>query len=62
MPMFMGMGLGVNWNADATVSMLPSLMGHMIFGAVLGFVYARTSLSGRETREDPELRTVGGEA
>ncbi len=40
MPLFMGMGLGVNWNASAAASMLPSLMGHMVYGAVLGAAYA----------------------
>ncbi len=40
MPLFMGMGLGVNWNASAAASMLPSLMGHMVYGAVLGVAYA----------------------
>lgn len=40
MPLFMGMGLGVNWNAGAAASMLPSLMGHMVYGAVLGAAYA----------------------
>ena len=32
---------GVNWNTTAAPSMLPSLMGHAIFGLVLGFVYSR---------------------
>ena len=36
MPLFMGMGLGANWNAQAFVSAMPSLMGHLVFGAVLG--------------------------
>jgi len=39
MPLFMGMGLGVNWNLMAATKMLPSLMGHLIFGAILGIVY-----------------------
>jgi len=41
MPLMMGMGLGVNWTAAAATAMLPSLMGHVIFGLVLGFVYDR---------------------
>jgi len=41
MPLFLGMGLGVNWNAAAAQAMLPSLMGHVIFGMVLGFAYHR---------------------
>jgi len=39
MPLFMGMGLGVNWNLVAATKMLPSLMGHLIFGGILGIVY-----------------------
>ena len=39
MPLFMGMGFGVNWNAAAAVAMLPSLVGHLMFGGVLGLVY-----------------------
>ncbi len=41
MPLFMGMGLGVNWNVTAAGSMLPSLMGHVIFGVILGAVYSK---------------------
>ena len=40
MPLFMGMGFGVNWNAAAAVAMLPSLVGHLMYGGVLGLVYA----------------------
>ena len=40
MPLFMGMGLGVNWNAAAAAAMLPSLVGHLVYGGVLGLVYA----------------------
>ena len=39
MPLFMGMGLGVNWNAAAAVAMLPSLAGHMMYGTILGTVF-----------------------
>ena len=41
MPLFMGMGLGVNWTAAAAAAMLPSLGGHLIYGTILGGVYAR---------------------
>ena len=41
MPLFLGMGLGVNWNAAAAIQMLPSLVGHLVFGAALGLTYAR---------------------
>lgn len=40
MPLFLGMGLGVNWNATAAVAMLPSLAGHLMYGAILGTVFA----------------------
>jgi len=39
MPFFMGMGLGVNWNIAAMGQAMPSLLGHLIFGAVLGMTY-----------------------
>jgi hypothetical protein len=41
MPLFLGMGLGVNWNITAAVNMMPSLFGHLIYGAILGVLYAR---------------------
>ena len=39
MPFFMGMGLGVNWNVTAMSAAMPSLVGHLIFGAILGVTY-----------------------
>ena len=39
MPFFMGMGLGVNWNIASVSAAIPSLVGHLIFGAILGFTY-----------------------
>ncbi len=39
MPLFMGMGFGVNWNAAAAATMLPSLVGHLMYGSILGLVY-----------------------
>ncbi len=53
MPLFMGMGLGVNWNAAAAAAMLPSLVGHLMYGGVLGLVY--TWLRQRDV--DPVLAT-----
>lgn len=41
MPYLLGMGLGVNWNLTAASSALPSLMGHVIYGVVAGFVFQR---------------------
>jgi hypothetical protein len=40
MPLFLGMGFGVNWNLTAAAHMLPSLSGHLIYGAILGISYA----------------------
>ena len=37
MPLFMGMGFGVNWTAAAAAKMFPSLIGHVIFGLALGY-------------------------
>ncbi len=45
MPFFMGMGLGVNWNVAAMGQAMPSLVGHLIFGGILGVTY--TWLHGR---------------
>ena len=58
MPLFLGMGLGVNWTATAAVKMLPSLMGHLIYGAILGVTYAwfRHRSPGRDSKLVP--RTV----
>ncbi len=39
MPLLMGMGFGVNWNVAAAAAMLPSLVGHLLYGGVLGLVY-----------------------
>ena len=51
MPLFMGMGLGANWNAEAASRMLPSLVGHLIYGAILGLSYAwlRSRQSGSQS-------------
>ncbi len=48
MPLFLGMGLGVNWNVPAAEKMLSSLMGHAIFGVVLGISYAWFRAHGTE--------------
>lgn len=47
MPWIMGMGLTANWSAGGVRGALPSLAGHLVFGAVLGFGYHRIGSSGR---------------
>ncbi len=60
MPLLMGMGLGVNWNAAAASQMLPSLVGHLLYGAILGFSYAwlRSRTSGQQTAFPAKVRTI----
>ena len=43
MPFFMGMGLGVNWNVASMSAAMPSLVGHLIFGAILGVTLSTAS-------------------
>ena len=38
MPLFMGMG--VNWTVAAATAMLPSLVGHLFYGVILGTSFA----------------------
>ena len=58
MPLFMGMSLGVNWNATAASQMLPSLVGHLIYGTILGLSYVW--LRNRESQRQPaSARAVG---
>ena len=54
MPLLMGMGFGVNWNVAAAAAMLPSLVGHLMYGGVLGLVYAWL----RHRAVDPVLATA----
>lgn len=39
MPLLMGMGFGVNWTISAAAAAAPSLVGHLIFGGVLGATF-----------------------
>ena len=57
MPLFMGMGLGVNWNAAAATAMLPSLVGHLMFGSILGLAYTWLRYRG----VGPVLATAAGD-
>lgn len=40
MPLLTGMGPGASWNAAAAAAALPSLIGHLIYGGVLGGAFA----------------------
>jgi hypothetical protein len=40
MPLMMGMGVGVNWTSAAMSAAMPSLVGHLVYGGILGAVYA----------------------
>jgi hypothetical protein len=40
MPLMMGMGVGVNWTGAAISAAMPSLVGHLVYGGILGAVYA----------------------
>ncbi len=55
MPLLMGMGFGVNWNAAAAAAMLPSLVGHLMYGGILALVYAAL----RHRQVGPVLATAG---
>ncbi len=50
MPLMMGMGFGSQWNAPAMQAAMPSLLGHLIYGGVLGFTYYRLSLGATSGR------------
>ena len=55
MPFFLGMGLGVNWNAEAVASSLPSLAGHLVYGGIVGVVYSMFQVSSGEPEEAPAV-------
>lgn len=59
MPLLMGMGLGVNWSAHAVAQNVPSLLGHVVFGAVLGLTYHRLLRGVGEGRLDVACRQAG---
>ena len=60
MPLFMGMGLGVNWNTAAVAQAVPSLVGHLIFGGILGWTHARLGYGaeGRHGRHVDAVRVL----
>ncbi len=45
MPWLTGMGFAANWSASGVSASLPSLGGHLLFGAVLGFTFERLEAS-----------------
>lgn len=49
MPWLMGMGLAANWSLAGVRGSAGSLFGHLVFGAVLGYVYQRAGSSERST-------------
>jgi len=68
MPLMMGKGLAVAWNVEAASRALPSLMGHLIYGAFLGFVRARLAtgvlimkLSNAHARQEIEPDTISSQ-
>jgi hypothetical protein len=50
MPLFLGMGIGVSWNAQAAADSLPSLAGHLVYGGVLGIAYSVFRSEGKRAR------------
>ena len=49
MPAMMGMGIGVNWTIAPAVAMFPSLVGHTVYGLILGFTYVGFALRSDQT-------------
>jgi uncharacterized membrane protein YagU involved in acid resistance len=41
MPLMLGMGFGSQWNGAGLANAMPSLMGHVIYGVITGFVYLK---------------------
>ena len=39
MPWLMGSGFAANWSMAGVTASMPSLMGHLMYGGVLGFTY-----------------------
>ena len=57
MPVLLGRGLGVNWNLAAVLEMLPSLLGHLVYGVILGAGYGwlQNRAIASATRQRPEV-------
>ena len=62
MPLMMGMGLGANWNVAAAAGMLPSLVGHVVFGVILGFAYDLVQRRLTDGRRGPDRAPTEAEA
>lgn len=56
MPWIMGMGFAANLSAAGITASMPSLAGHLVFGAVLGFALHR--LADRSSAARPVASTV----
>ena len=57
---FMPLFLGTNWNFTAAVNMFPSLVGHLLYGAILGISYVSLQgcVAGCGTACSPEVSAV----
>ena len=58
MPWLMGMGLAANLNPAGMAAARGSLMGHLIYGAVLGFTVLRLRGAAADAREPAVGQTV----
>lgn len=59
MPGMMGMGFGANLNIAAATAALPSLLGHLVYGVVLGLVHgwlARRAGADKTVAEHVQVR------
>lgn len=54
MPLLLGAELGAQWNTAALAGQLHSLVGHLLFGAILGGTYAH--ITSRERRAERRER------
>jgi len=50
MPLLLGEGFGVHWNVASVGEALPSLVGHLIYGAILGIVYSAVQTAPRSSQ------------
>jgi hypothetical protein len=58
MPWIMGMGFAANLNAAGMSGALPSLVGHLVFGVVLGATYVKLGSSDASRELQPHRQTA----